>query len=91
MPNIAKEFPQMGKELDKQNQVYLATGVVLDTYQIFSKTPIKSIKDLKGAKVAGAGYNMRYVEGLENADTVIEIYNIDGVLRRKSRSSVSPS
>ena len=34
---------------------------------------------------------VRYVEGLENADTVIEIYNIDGVLRRKSRSSVSPS
>lgn len=61
---IAKEFPQMGKELDKQNQVYLATGVVLDTYQIFSKSPISSIKDLKGAKVAGAGYNMRYVEGL---------------------------
>lgn len=61
---IAKEFPQMGKELDKQNQVYLATGVVLDTYQIFSKTQISSINDLKGAKVAGAGYNMRYVEGL---------------------------
>ncbi len=61
---IAKEFPQMAKELDKQNQVYLATGVVLDTYQIFSKDPIASINDLKGAKVAGAGYNMRYVEGL---------------------------
>ena len=59
-----KNFRQMAKELDKQNQVYLATGVVLDTYQIFSKTPISSIKDLKGAKVAGAGYNMRYVEGL---------------------------
>lgn len=62
---IAREFPQMAKELDKQKQVYLATGVVLDTYQIFSKKPVASIKDLKGAKVAGAGYNMRYVEGLE--------------------------
>jgi len=61
---IAKEFPQMAKELDEQNQVYLATGVVLDTYQIFSKKPVSSIKDLNGAKVAGAGYNMRYVEGL---------------------------
>jgi len=61
---IAKEFPQMAKELDKQNQVYLATGVVLDTYQIFSKSPISSIKDINGAKVAGAGYNMRYIEGL---------------------------
>ncbi|MEL6297925.1 MAG: C4-dicarboxylate TRAP transporter substrate-binding protein [Pseudomonadota bacterium] len=61
---IAKEFPQMAKEFDTQNQVYLATGVVLDTYQVFSKTPISSLADLKGAKVAGAGYNMRYVEGL---------------------------
>ena len=61
---IAKEFPQMAKELDKQNQVYLATGVVLDTYQVFSKTPIKGIADLKGSKVAGAGFNLRYLEGL---------------------------
>jgi len=33
---IAKEFPTMQKEFEKQNQVYLATGVVLDTYQMFS-------------------------------------------------------
>ncbi len=37
---IAKEFPSMKAELDKQNQVYLATGVVLDTYQVFSKTKL---------------------------------------------------
>ena len=64
---IAKEFPQMAQELDKQNQVYLATGVVLDTYQMFSKTPIGSLDDLKGKKVAGAGYNLRYLEGIEGA------------------------
>lgn len=62
---IAKEFPQMAKELDAENQVYLATGVVLDTYQMFSKTPINSLDDLKGKKVAGAGYNLRYLEGIE--------------------------
>ena len=64
---IAKEFPQMAKELDGENQVYLATGVVLDTYQMFSKTPINSLDDLKGKKVAGAGYNLRYLEGIEGA------------------------
>jgi len=64
---IAKEFPQMAKELDAQNQVYLATGVVLDTYQLFSKNPINSLDDLKGKKVAGAGYNLRYLEGIEGA------------------------
>ncbi len=64
---IAKEFPQMKKELAAENQVYLATGVVLDTYQMFSKTPINSLDDLKGKKVAGAGYNLRYLEGIEGA------------------------
>jgi len=64
---IAREFPQMGKELEAENQVYLATGVVLDTYQLFSSTPINSLADLKGKKVAGAGYNLRYLEGIEGA------------------------
>lgn len=64
---IAKEFPQMSAELAAENQVYLATGVVLDTYQLFSKTPIANLKDLEGKKVAGAGYNLRYLEGIEGA------------------------
>jgi len=64
---IAKEFPTMQKEFEKQNQVYLATGVVLDTYQVFSTKPVASVKDLQGDKVAGAGMNMRYLEGIEGA------------------------
>ncbi|WP_299138434.1 C4-dicarboxylate TRAP transporter substrate-binding protein [uncultured Tateyamaria sp.] len=64
---IAREFPQMGAELAAENQVYLATGVVLDTYQMFSKTPINSLADIEGLKVAGAGYNLRYLEGIPGA------------------------
>lgn len=64
---IAKEFPTMQKEFEKQNQVYLATGVVLDTYQMFSSNAVSSLKDIEGNKVAGAGMNMRYVEGIEGA------------------------
>ncbi len=64
---IAKEFPAMQAEFDAQNQVYLATGVVLDTYQVFSKEPIDAIADLEGAKVGGAGMNLRYLEGIEGA------------------------
>ncbi|MEM7403937.1 MAG: C4-dicarboxylate TRAP transporter substrate-binding protein [Pseudomonadota bacterium] len=64
---IAREFPQMGQELDKQNQVYLATGVVLDTYQVFSRKPISSLADLEGGKVAGAGFNLRWLEGIKGA------------------------
>lgn len=64
---IAREFPTMQKEFAAQNQVYLATGVVLDTYQLFSKTPINSLKDIEGGKVAGAGMNLRYLEGINGA------------------------
>lgn len=64
---IAKEFPTAQNEFKKQKQVYLATGVVLDTYQLFSNKPLKSLSDLKGSKVAGAGMNLRYLEGIEGA------------------------
>lgn len=64
---IAKEYPAMQAEFDAQNQVYLATGVVLDTYQLFSKNPISSLADVEGGKVAGAGMNLRYLEGIEGA------------------------
>ncbi|MEM6464677.1 MAG: C4-dicarboxylate TRAP transporter substrate-binding protein [Pseudomonadota bacterium] len=63
---IAKEYPQMQAEFASENQVYLATGVVLDSYQIFSKEPITTLGDLSGLKVAGAGYNLRYLEGLSD-------------------------
>ncbi|MEO0486844.1 MAG: C4-dicarboxylate TRAP transporter substrate-binding protein [Pseudomonadota bacterium] len=64
---IAKEFPAMQAEFDKQNQVYLATGVVLDTYQVFGKEPINSMSDMEGKKIGGAGMNLRYLEGIPGA------------------------
>lgn len=64
---IAKEFPSVNSEFDAENQVYLATGVVLDTYQVFCKQPITGLADMEGKKVAGAGYNLRYLEGIKDA------------------------
>ncbi|MEN0002229.1 MAG: C4-dicarboxylate TRAP transporter substrate-binding protein, partial [Pseudomonadota bacterium] len=64
---IAKEFPSVNSEFDKENQVYLATGVVLDTYQVFCSDEVNSLADLEGKKVAGAGYNLRYLEGIKDA------------------------
>ena len=64
---IAKEFPTMQAEFARQNQVYLATGVVLDTYQVFSRKTVNSLKDVEGGKVAGAGMNLRYLEGIKDA------------------------
>ena len=64
---IAREFPAMNNELAAQNQVYLATGVVLDTYQVFCTDEVSSVADLEGKKIAGAGLNLRYLEGIKDA------------------------
>jgi len=64
---IAREFPTMQKEFERQNQVYLATGVVLDSYQMFGREPLAVLADIQGSKVAGAGMNMRYLEGIDGA------------------------
>ncbi|XWN30097.1 MAG: C4-dicarboxylate TRAP transporter substrate-binding protein [Devosia sp.] len=64
---IAQEFPTMKEEFAAQNQVYLATGVVLDTYEVFSTEEVAGLQDLEGDKVAGAGLNLRYLEGIDGA------------------------
>lgn len=64
---IAREYPAMQNEFSAQNQVYLATGVVLDTYQIFCTEQLASVSDLEGRKIAGAGLNLRYLEGIKDA------------------------
>ena len=61
--NLVREFPAYNKAWDSFNQVYLTNMAVFDTYQIFSKTPIKSLADLKGLKVNGGGVNLRWLEG----------------------------
>ncbi len=64
---IAREYPAMQNEFAAQNQVYLATGVVLDSYQMFCTQAVSSIADLEGKKIAGAGLNLRYLEGIKDA------------------------
>ncbi len=64
---IAREYPAMQNEFAAQNQVYLATGVVLNSYQLFSTKEVAGISDLVGFKVAGAGLNLRYLEGIQDA------------------------
>lgn len=77
---IAREFPTMQNEFAAQNQVYLATGVVLDSYQVFSSKPISKVSDLEGLKIAGAGMNLRYLEGIKDAAGVVggltDFYNM---------------
>ena len=97
---IAKEFPAMQAEFEAENQVYLATGVVLDTYQVFSREKVSSLADLEGSKVAGAGMNLRYLEGIDGAAGVrgglTDFYNMvqtglsDHAMLRPSACKVQP-
>jgi len=64
MDRLAQKFPEIMGEFKLYGQVYLTTASVLDGYQLFSKAPVKQLSDLKGLKIAGAGTNLRYLEGL---------------------------
>ncbi len=61
--DLVRKFPAYKKAWESFNQVYLTNMAVFDTYQIFSKTPIESLADLKGLKVNGGGVNLRWLEG----------------------------
>ncbi len=75
---LAERFPQMVEAFASYNQVYLTNLVVLDSYQIFSKTAIEGTEDFAGLKVNGAGVNLRYLEGLGAAGvsgSLVTYYN----------------
>ncbi|MBL6958701.1 MAG: C4-dicarboxylate TRAP transporter substrate-binding protein, partial [Rhodospirillales bacterium] len=62
----------------KFNQVYLTNLAVLDTYQIFSKKPIKTLADFKGVKVGSAGLNLRWLQNFGAAGvggSLVTYYN----------------
>ncbi len=58
---MADKFPAIRKTFASYNQVYLTNSVVLDSYQVFTKPAVKGLNDLKGLKIAGAGFNLRYL------------------------------
>lgn len=64
---IAVEFDAMRAEFEAQDQVYLATGVVLNSYQMFTNQPITTLADMANLRYAAGGYNLRYLEGLDGA------------------------
>lgn len=64
---IADKFPEFKKAWKSYNQVYLTNMAVFDTYQVFSKKPIKKLSDFKGLKINAAGTNLRWLHGLNVA------------------------
>jgi TRAP-type C4-dicarboxylate transport system substrate-binding protein len=59
---LQDKHPAMADAWGKNNLVYLA-GAALDTYQIFTTFPIKSIDDLKGRKISAPGTAANWVNG----------------------------
>lgn len=60
--DLQNKHPAMAEAWSKNNLVYLA-GASLDTYQIFTTFPIKSIDDLKGRKISAPGTAANWVNG----------------------------
>ena len=76
--DLTKKFPQFKSAFGKFNQHYLTNLAVLDTYQIFSKKPIKVLGDFKGQKVGSAGLNLRWLQGFGAAGvggSLVTYYN----------------
>lgn len=69
------KVPAMMKAWDSFNQVYL-TGIGVDDFNLFTKKPIKSLKELKGLKIGGAGPNLNWLRGLEVAGVQIDLTTI---------------
>lgn len=85
---LMDEFPALRAEWDAAKQVFLA-GYPLDTYELWSRTPINTLADLDGLKIGGGGTNLPWLRGTGAAGvstTGATAYNdlnsglIDGVL-----------
>lgn len=61
---LTYQFPAMEAAWDKFNMKFLGHMGVIKSYAILSKDPISSIEDFEGLKIAGAGLNLRWIEGL---------------------------
>ncbi len=59
---LQKSIPAMGAAWTRNNQVYLG-GAALDTYQLFTNFPVKSIDDLKGRKIMAPGPSANWIKG----------------------------
>jgi TRAP-type C4-dicarboxylate transport system substrate-binding protein len=63
MDEMMAKNPSFQKEWSSQNAVYLS-ATTSDSYQLFTKFPVKTLEDLKGRKLLAAGAVGTWVEGL---------------------------
>jgi TRAP-type C4-dicarboxylate transport system substrate-binding protein len=63
MDELMAKSPHFKREWDAQKAIYLS-ATTSDSYQLFTKFPIKSQADLKGKKILAAGAVGAWMEGL---------------------------
>lgn len=89
MSELMERYPILAEEWQDYQQVYLTTAGAIDTYQILTTFPIRSLEDFRGKKIAGVGPNLRFVTGLDATSVTSGIsdwYNnlatglVDGIL-----------
>jgi TRAP-type C4-dicarboxylate transport system substrate-binding protein len=75
---LTEKFPEMRAGWEKYNQVYLAATGTVDTYQVVTAEPVRSLADFQGMKIGGAGPNLLWLEGIGATgvnSTLAEWYN----------------
>ena len=75
---LTEKFPEMRAGWEKYNQVYLAATGTVDTYQVVTSEPVRSLADFQGMKIGGAGPNLLWLEGIGATgvnSTLAEWYN----------------
>ncbi len=78
MDEMAERFPHFREAWKPYRQVYLTNGCVLDSYQMFTRQKVDGLGAFEGMKVAGAGINLRYLQGLGAAGvagSLVSFYN----------------
>lgn len=76
--DLTEQFPEMRQSWDSYNQVYLAATGTVDTYQVVTSQPVRSLSDFNGMKIGGAGPNLLWLEGIGATgvnSTLAEWYN----------------
>lgn len=59
---LVEEYPAFAETWEPLNQVSLSVSGIPDNYILCSTSPIDSLDDIDGLKVAGAGPNLRWIE-----------------------------
>lgn len=89
MSGLVERYPELARVWQDYRQVYLTTAGSIDTYQVLTTFPVKSLGDFRGRKIAGVGPNLRFVTGLDATSVnsgISDWYNnlatglVDGVL-----------